>query len=51
MLLRKLPLETFVKNIRTRMLPKSTKRKCHQKQHYRNAAKKTAARNVPQKYA
>ena len=29
MLLRKLPLGTFVKTIRIRMLPKSTKRKCH----------------------
>ena len=48
MLLRKLSFETFVKNIRSRMLPKYSKRKCHQnqKQPYRNAAQKTAAKNV-----
>ena len=50
MLLKNLPLKQFVKNICKRMLLTKALRKCHYKQPYPNAAKKTAAPNVRQTY-
>ena len=51
MLLKKLPLKEFVRNIRSGKPMKKVQKIVAKKQPYRNAAQKTAARNFRQNYS